>query len=121
MRFAHLKVQHGFERMRLRGLTGARDEFISLPLCRTSRRWRCVSSARQQAECAVDCVKGLRLVVVSPIRLRRPARNKPKTPPDSKTNYITAFFDSIDPSRTGRDASWGRAYLSDFLSEVLLS
>src|SRR2546430_1661516 len=27
MRFAHLQVQHGFERMRLRGLTGARDEF----------------------------------------------------------------------------------------------
>ena len=28
MRFAHLKVQHGFERMRLRGLSGARDEFL---------------------------------------------------------------------------------------------
>jgi Transposase DDE domain len=27
MRFAHLKVQHGFERMRLRGLTGVRHEF----------------------------------------------------------------------------------------------
>jgi hypothetical protein len=27
MRFAHLKVQPGFERIRLRGLTGARDEF----------------------------------------------------------------------------------------------
>jgi hypothetical protein len=27
MRFAHFKVQHGFERMRLRGLSGARDEF----------------------------------------------------------------------------------------------
>ena len=27
IRFAHLKVQHGFERMGLRGLTGARDEF----------------------------------------------------------------------------------------------
>jgi hypothetical protein len=27
MRFAHLKVQHGLERMRLRGLTVARDEF----------------------------------------------------------------------------------------------
>ena len=27
MRFAHLKVHHGFERMRLRGLTSARDEF----------------------------------------------------------------------------------------------
>ena len=27
MRFAHLKTHHGFERMRLRGLAGARDEF----------------------------------------------------------------------------------------------
>jgi Transposase DDE domain len=27
MRFAHRKVNHRFERMRLRGLTGARDEF----------------------------------------------------------------------------------------------
>lgn len=26
MRFAHLKTHHGFERLRLRGLTGARDE-----------------------------------------------------------------------------------------------
>lgn len=28
MRFGHLKTHHGFERMRLRGLTGARDEFL---------------------------------------------------------------------------------------------
>jgi hypothetical protein len=27
MRFAHLKTHHRFELMRLRGLTGARDEF----------------------------------------------------------------------------------------------
>jgi hypothetical protein len=27
MRFAHVKTHHGFERMRLRGLSGARDEF----------------------------------------------------------------------------------------------
>jgi hypothetical protein len=27
MRFAHLKVHHAFEQMRLRGLSGARDEF----------------------------------------------------------------------------------------------
>jgi hypothetical protein len=27
MRFAHLKIHRGFERMRLRGLSGARDEF----------------------------------------------------------------------------------------------
>jgi hypothetical protein len=36
-----------------------------------------------------------RLVVGLPDQLRRPARNKPKTPPDSKTHYVTAFFDSI--------------------------
>ena len=29
MRFAHLKTHHRFEYMRLRGLTSARDEFIS--------------------------------------------------------------------------------------------
>jgi Transposase DDE domain len=28
MRFAHLKIHHRFERMRLRGLSGARDEFV---------------------------------------------------------------------------------------------
>ena len=28
IRFAHLKIHHGFERMRLRGLSGARDEFL---------------------------------------------------------------------------------------------
>ncbi len=27
MRFAHLKTHHGFERLRLRDLSGARDEF----------------------------------------------------------------------------------------------
>ena len=27
MRFGHLKTHHGFERLRLRGLSGARDEF----------------------------------------------------------------------------------------------
>jgi hypothetical protein len=35
MRFAHLKAHHGFERMRLRGLSGARDEFYARPSCKT--------------------------------------------------------------------------------------
>ena len=30
MRFAHLKTHHRFERMRLRGLSGARDDSTSL-------------------------------------------------------------------------------------------
>jgi hypothetical protein len=38
MRFAHMKVHHAFERVRLRGLTGARDEFHLGQLSRTSER-----------------------------------------------------------------------------------
>src|ERR1700726_4314924 len=37
MRFAHLKIHHGFERMRLRGLSGARDEFLLAATVQTSR------------------------------------------------------------------------------------
>ena len=47
MRFAHLKVHHRFERMRLRGLSGARDEFPP-PSCRTSRLSRSTSGDRRR-------------------------------------------------------------------------
>ena len=39
MRFAHLKIYHGFERMRLRGLSGAAMSSFSLLPCRTPRPW----------------------------------------------------------------------------------
>jgi hypothetical protein len=58
MRFAHLKTHHGFERMRLRGLSGARDEFH------------------------------LAAIV---------------TPPQQAI-FGGAFFDSIDPFQTSREA-----------------
>ena len=35
MRFAYLKTHHRFERMRLRGLTGARDEFHLAAIAQT--------------------------------------------------------------------------------------
>ena len=38
MRFAHLKVQHRFERMRLRGLTGAHDEFVLAAIAQNHRQ-----------------------------------------------------------------------------------
>jgi hypothetical protein len=50
MCFAHLKVQHGFERMRLRGLTGARDEFHLAATVQNLKTMACVYSARQQTE-----------------------------------------------------------------------
>src|SRR5437773_4917685 len=84
--------------------------FISPPLYRTSRQWRCVYSARQQKDPVRRLRKGLaRFVVVladeeSDVQL---TRNKPKTPPDSKTNHATAFFDSIDPTRISSAAFQG--------------
>jgi hypothetical protein len=39
MLFAHLKTTLRFERMRLRGLTGASDEFHLAPWCRTYAAW----------------------------------------------------------------------------------
>jgi hypothetical protein len=41
-----------------------------------------------------------RLVVGLPDQLRRPARNKPKTPSIAKSTTLRAFFDTIDPTRT---------------------
>jgi len=43
MRFAHLKTHRRFERMRLRGLSGARDT----PLCKTLRPSRAASGDRR--------------------------------------------------------------------------
>jgi hypothetical protein len=40
MRFAHLKTHHRFERMRLRGLSGARDELSVGREVVWSRSWR---------------------------------------------------------------------------------
>ena len=50
MRFAHLKTHHGFERMRLRGLSGARDEFQLAAIVQNlktlaNRIWRPPSNA----------------------------------------------------------------------------
>ena len=48
MRFAHLKTHHRFERMRLRGLSGARDEFHLPPSCKISRRSPSESSGHRR-------------------------------------------------------------------------
>jgi hypothetical protein len=50
MRFAHLKTHHRFERMRLRGLSGARDEFHLAAIVQNlktlaNRIWRLPASA----------------------------------------------------------------------------
>jgi len=56
------------------------------------------------------------LVVVPANQASTSASNKPKTPLDSKTNYATAFFDSIDPSATSSLIGvWGQLGAISFL------
>ena len=52
MRFVHLKTHHGFERMRLRGLSGARDEFHLAAIVQNSRRSRSESSGHHPPDSA---------------------------------------------------------------------
>jgi hypothetical protein len=53
MRFAHLKVQHGFERMRLRGLTGARDELHLAAIVQNLKTMaRCLVGPPPRGACA---------------------------------------------------------------------
>jgi hypothetical protein len=72
MRFAHLKTHHRFERMRLRGLSGARDEF---------RRHRAEPEDPRKTYLAADAVlvRRLRRVTV-PRRLRLDASTKAAGP-----------------------------------------
>jgi hypothetical protein len=104
MRFTHLKVQHGFERMRLRGLTGARDEFH-------------LAAIVQNLKTMALRLLGPPTDGVSPRRLRKwrmairsgcsPAQGSDARPGvtakpflNGKANYGRAFFDSIDPFET---------------------
>ena len=49
MLFAHLKTNHRFERMRLRGLSGARDEFHLAAIIRNLKTLQAASGVRRPA------------------------------------------------------------------------
>jgi hypothetical protein len=49
MRFAHLKTHHRFERMRVRGLSGARNEFHLAAIVQTSKRLPAAYCVRRAA------------------------------------------------------------------------
>ena len=93
MRFAHLKVQHGFERMRLRGLTGVRDEFHLAAIVHNLKTMAVRLVGPQQGEPLRRWRKRLaRLSRCLPITLRRPAWNKPKNAPDRKKPATQRHF-----------------------------
>jgi hypothetical protein len=77
--------------------------FISLPLCRTLRQWRCVYSAHRQEEPARRLRKMFaRLIVVFADQAPTSNLEQAENAPGSKSSSTTAFFDSIDPERKSR-------------------
>src|SRR6516225_5938253 len=82
--------------MRLRGLTGARDEFHLAAIVQNLKTMALrlghppARRLRRSLATRLSC---------SPVRRRCPARNKRKTFPQTATPNSKAFFDSIDPLR----------------------
>jgi adenine-specific DNA glycosylase len=98
MRFAHLKIHHGFERMRLRGLSGARDEFHLAAIAQTSKRSRSGPFGRPQsgsAQRSPEPSLQFRTELMA-IELLQPDRQHPSwISPSAKGT----FFDSIGQER----------------------
>ena len=57
MRFAHLKTHHGFERLRLRGLSGARDEFHLAAIIQNLKTLALRGLAAARPRNRVSCVR----------------------------------------------------------------
>lgn len=84
MRFAHLKIHHGFERTRLRGLSGARDEFHLAAIVQNLKTLALRSCVLTNALNRLN-------------RYSKVARSGRRYTP---RNRKTLFFDSIDPKPT---------------------
>ena len=96
MRFAHLKIHHGFERMRLRGLSGVRDEFL---LAAIVQNLKTLALRTLRPPVAPDCVYHRE----NEGQTKRPLQ--PEWPlhlvAQSRQSAQNAdFFDSIDPQAT---------------------
>ena len=90
--------------------------FISLPLCRTSRQWRCVYSARRQEGSARRLRKrSARLIVVLADQAPTSSLEQAENAPGSKSSSTTAFFDSI-----GQTQKSGRATGKSALPWIVL-
>ena len=74
MRFAHLKTHHRFERLRLCGLTGARDDFHLAAIAQKSQNLREIHHATTATTaCARHRVTAIQLIERSLVRLDRDA------------------------------------------------
>ena len=104
MRFAHLKTHHGFERMRLRGLAGARDEFHLAAIVQNLKTMalrllgpphpKCVHPSRNWAGRFGSAAKA---------PPRQHAHSSPNHFPKRKADHVWTFFDSIGQTRSFDD------------------
>jgi hypothetical protein len=99
MRFAHLKTHHRFERMRLRGLSGARDEFHLAAIVQNLKTlanhiWRPPPDAMYAATESSEFMPSPR--GEWPNETTAPV----KSPSRKHTPLIADFINTIDPSRT---------------------
>jgi hypothetical protein len=91
MRFAHLKTHHRFERMRLRGLSGARDEFHLAATVQNLKKARSAYVALER-ERVIHVGKG------PPSKNDERNRTKPvNTRSETKAAMAGDFLNSIDP------------------------
>jgi hypothetical protein len=87
MRFAHLKINHRFERMRLRGLTGARDEFHLAAIVQNDTRKLRLAATAGLASCCVCHISAVPQTYPSwPKRLIAPTPRVPRRASEGKPN-----------------------------------
>src|SRR5438034_5303922 len=98
MRFAHLKTYHRFERMRLRGLSGARDDFHLAAIVQNLKTlanhiWRPPPDATNAATASLSSSS------CHPLK-EGIAKTPSKAPGTRPSPLVADFFNSIDPLRT---------------------
>jgi hypothetical protein len=98
MRFAHLKTHHRFERMRLRGLSGARDEFQLAAIVQNlktlaSQLWQPLPMRRHRASCEGNSSNVRTEVKTDPANRDRMIKGADRDPRASPRPFING----IDP------------------------
>ena len=104
MRFAHLKTHHGFERMRLRGLSGARDEFHLAAIVQNLKTLalRLIRPPPLQRAYACVCVSVVQVALVASASRPKPASGEAqpqsaprscwlKTSAERRRSYLALF------------------------------
>jgi hypothetical protein len=86
MCFAHLKIHHSFERMRLRGLSGARDEFLLAATVQNLKTFGApITRATTRPATSIVCLRSLMLASVACA-----SRSPPIKRPEPNSRLISA-------------------------------